>query len=250
MVLRRIAEHIKDQNWFIVALEFTLVVAGVFIGIQVANWNDARQDRADETRFLVQLHGDIELAEQLSLRVRERRLARVDDIISGLDVLLERSQRNVLTDRECSAIAASHYLGIVAADLASFTELMSAGRIDIIRDNELRRNLIQFQQVRSSLRDLITILTNDGLALPQIFPDLISIDTRYDEESGEVRMTASCDLEGMRASRPFLNAATANADAYDAYIRDGLQPWSDQLSRLHDRIDRILGIDHERSAAP
>ena len=243
-------KHVRDQNWFAVGLDFLIVVVGVFIGIQVADWNEGRKDRADEARFLVQLHSDIELAERLSQRVRERRLDRIDGIMSGVDVLFERSQRNVLTDRECRAIAASHYLVISTADFAAFTELMSAGRIDIIRDDDLRRNLIQFQQVRSSLRDLITILKSDTLALPQIFPDLISIDARYDDESGEVRSTTSCDLYGMRASRPFLNAATANADAYDAYVRDGLQPWSDQLSRLHDRIDRILGVDHAGKAAP
>ena len=36
----------------------------------------------------------------------------------------------------------------------------------------------------------------------------------------------------------------ARQDRADAYVRDGLQPWSDQLSRLHEQIDRILGIDH------
>ena len=250
MILRRIAENIRDQNWFVVALEFTLVVAGVVIGLQVTAWNEDRKDRADEARFLVQLHGDIELAEQLSQRVRERRLERIDGIISGLDVLFERGDRDALTDAECSAIAASHYLDITTADLAAFTELASAGRINIIRDDELRRNLIQFQQVRTSLREMITVLTQDGLALPQLFPDLISIDGRFDEEGEEVRMTISCDLDSMRKSRPFLNAASENADAYDAYTRDGLQPWSEQLTRLHAQIDRILDLDHDRSAAP
>ena len=38
MILRRITSHLKDQNWFAVCLDLSIVV-GVFIGIQVANWN-------------------------------------------------------------------------------------------------------------------------------------------------------------------------------------------------------------------
>ena len=44
MLLRRITKHVKDQNWTAVALDFFIVVVGVFIGIQVANWNEARND--------------------------------------------------------------------------------------------------------------------------------------------------------------------------------------------------------------
>ena len=44
MILRRITEHVKAQNWFAVGLDFLIVVVGVFIGIQVSNWNAARSD--------------------------------------------------------------------------------------------------------------------------------------------------------------------------------------------------------------
>lgn len=46
MILRRITEPMKDQNWFAVGIELVILVLGVFIGIQVANWNEARKDRA------------------------------------------------------------------------------------------------------------------------------------------------------------------------------------------------------------
>ncbi len=39
MLLRRITEHVKAQNWFAVGIDFFIVVIGVFLGIQVANWN-------------------------------------------------------------------------------------------------------------------------------------------------------------------------------------------------------------------
>ncbi len=244
MILARLSRAVREQNWFAVVLEFFIVIVGVVIAFQVTAWNEARQDRADEARFLLRLHSDIELAESLSQRVRERRLERIDDIVGAIDILFGRTDATELSQAQCSSLASSNFFDINTADLAAFSELAGAGRIGIIRDDELRRNLIQYQQVRASLRDLITVRASDGIALPQVFPDLISMDARYDSKSSEVRATISCDLSGMRVNRHFLNAASANADGYDAYVRDGLQPWSDQLSRLHEQIDRILGIDH------
>ena len=48
MILRRVIEHVKKQHWTAVFLDFVIVVLGVFIGIQVSNWNAARADRAEE----------------------------------------------------------------------------------------------------------------------------------------------------------------------------------------------------------
>ena len=44
MILRRLTKHVKDQNWFAVALDFVIVVAGILIAFQITNWSAARQD--------------------------------------------------------------------------------------------------------------------------------------------------------------------------------------------------------------
>ncbi|MEX0644261.1 MAG: DUF6090 family protein [Parvularculaceae bacterium] len=59
MILRRVIEHVKAQNWFAVAIDFVIVVTGVFIGIQVSNWNAARGDRVKEAAYLTQLVDDM-----------------------------------------------------------------------------------------------------------------------------------------------------------------------------------------------
>ncbi|WDI32184.1 hypothetical protein PUV54_03130 [Hyphococcus flavus] len=59
MLLRRVIEHVKTQNWTAVALDFVIVVVGVFIGIQVSNWNDARGERQRETQILGDIATDI-----------------------------------------------------------------------------------------------------------------------------------------------------------------------------------------------
>ena len=45
MILRRISHAFRKQDWFTVLIETLIVVFGVFIGLQVNNWNEARRDR-------------------------------------------------------------------------------------------------------------------------------------------------------------------------------------------------------------
>ena len=45
MILSRAIEHLKRQHWAGAFIELVIVVLGVFIGIQVTNWNQARIER-------------------------------------------------------------------------------------------------------------------------------------------------------------------------------------------------------------
>lgn len=66
MLLRRVTQHIKAQDWFAVGIDFVIVVVGVFIGIQVANWNDSRAFNARELVLLEELKSEIRDGIELS----------------------------------------------------------------------------------------------------------------------------------------------------------------------------------------
>ena len=55
MILRSVMKHVRDQNWVAVGLDFLIVIVGVFIGIQVANWNDERAQDVRESQLLAEL---------------------------------------------------------------------------------------------------------------------------------------------------------------------------------------------------
>jgi hypothetical protein len=55
MILRRLTENLRAQNWTAIAIEFLIVVVGVFIGTQVANWNQQRLAKVETQRMLEQL---------------------------------------------------------------------------------------------------------------------------------------------------------------------------------------------------
>jgi len=52
MLLRRVMDHVRDQNWFAVGIDFVSVVAGIPIAFQVTEWNEDREDRGWERTFL------------------------------------------------------------------------------------------------------------------------------------------------------------------------------------------------------
>ena len=49
MRLRRVTEHIKQQNWFAIGIDFIIVVVGVLLAFQITAWNERRLefDRLD-----------------------------------------------------------------------------------------------------------------------------------------------------------------------------------------------------------
>lgn len=56
MILRRVISHFRKQEWTAIALDFVIVVVGVFVGIQVSNWNEERRTRMVEHDLLNRLY--------------------------------------------------------------------------------------------------------------------------------------------------------------------------------------------------
>ena len=59
MILRRLSQSLKEQNWTAIVIEFILLVSGVFLGIQVANWNAERVDNERAQAYLERIRDDI-----------------------------------------------------------------------------------------------------------------------------------------------------------------------------------------------
>ena len=72
MLLRRITKHVTDQNWFAVFLDFVIVVVGVFIGIQVANWNEERQQKQTTKHYIERLVDELNENKRRVKRQRKR----------------------------------------------------------------------------------------------------------------------------------------------------------------------------------
>jgi hypothetical protein len=62
MILRRVIAHFRKQEWTAIFLDFVIVVVGVFVGLQVNNWNEARVERRAEIGYLAAMEDDVEFS--------------------------------------------------------------------------------------------------------------------------------------------------------------------------------------------
>ena len=59
MILRRVIEHTRKQEWTAIFIDLVIVVVGVFIGIQVSNWNIERETNRRAAVFTERLKADL-----------------------------------------------------------------------------------------------------------------------------------------------------------------------------------------------
>jgi len=236
MILRRVIAHFRKQEWTAIAIDFLIVVLGVFVGLQVNDWNEARKNRKDEHFFLARLHEDLSSAEARSSRLLQRRIDKRDALVSATQTLLGKSGRETLSEEECDAIGTSHIFRFAVAELPALTELQGAGRLSIIQDDRTRGALIGLRQAQYLLRDAMDE-SDWAVPLGDQFPDLLAVDATLVDERVSMRLKSVCDVAAMRASRTFLNVLSGNAARYDAYVRFYLEPWAAQFETARKLVD-------------
>ena len=238
MLLRRITKHVKDQNWFAVGIDFFIVVVGVFIGIQVANWNEARILKTEEAAFLVRLHQETVSAEALILGNIGRQNGRFQAFESGLTKLTAEAP-DPLTADECQGLSASAIVSSAVPILPSVEELQQNRGMDLVSDAELKRALSSISQAARYIDDLVEKRSRYISEPGQNYPDLMKL-RHYIDESGEVRVAATCDYLAMRRNQRFLNAMTTNLDFQDA-LQKRVALLENGFSDLRHRLDQLVG---------
>ena len=147
MILRRLTQSLKSQHWMAIAIEFVLLVSGVFLGIQVANWNEAQKDKQREAEFISRLSRDFEKIDaRLDMNIQawtvksQAPLRALDDV--------KAFRKTGAWPRPAAAVLAdvdnSFDSRIPAPRAATYIELLSAGQLGLIRNTKLRDALLDY----------------------------------------------------------------------------------------------------------
>lgn len=72
MFLRRLVDHVRSLHWTMIFIDLVIVVVGVFIGMQVNNWNEARQERQRAAQLLDTLRVDMRDYDQAAAGMLKR----------------------------------------------------------------------------------------------------------------------------------------------------------------------------------
>ncbi len=250
MLLRRFAEHVKAQNWLAVALDFAIVVLGVFIGLQVQAWAVERDRQKNEGDYLARLHGEVE--QLLATRARyDRTRAKFSADLIGAIETLDLDDANVsLSLEQCDAIAGSAHTTIPPAELPTVAELLSTGRLDQLTSATVRTAVLTYVQEAARARDLIMVITDSGRDLGKAHPHLITHHVGPSRSvEDEIWLNPECRTGAMRADPAFRNELGENAYMYNVYAKRAVLPVSAQLAALHKVLDAEIGVEHPADAA-
>lgn len=144
MIPRRVAQHAKTQNWFAVALDLFIVIIGVFIGIEVANWNQTRQDRQEERRYYGQLLVDLR-SDLKSFAEAERRADRHDKAAQlVLDRLSGKAPPQASLGQMARAIHLAGWIYIPPVSRGTYNELVSTGNLGLLRNSQLKSEIANY----------------------------------------------------------------------------------------------------------
>ena len=138
MLLRRISQHVKEQNWTAVLIDFLIVVLGVFVGIQVQAWYESQREQKLVRDYLQRLNEDF----SLSITGTERTRAFVSENLENLGIVLNSLRECSLADEEKDRFANGlfHMGKLIPAQFVDGTleELRASGRLLLVNNDALR----------------------------------------------------------------------------------------------------------------
>ena len=161
MILRRMADAIYEQNWFTVVLEVLIVVVGIFIGLQVDDWNEARKESALEAVYLQRLLVDTdEMLAQHAAHV-ERAGPKIAAIIVSLDAL--RSCKLAPGAEEALELTLLEHQGLerLVVVRTTYDEMVASGALARIDDLKLKSEISKVFSQAAIYQNYIDYFTTD-----------------------------------------------------------------------------------------
>lgn len=148
-------DEAADRRWAMarrLAAEFVVIVVGVLVALGVDAARDARSDRLREATYLQQLHADLlATAEDLDEAISVDRRARdgADRAITALNAATLPPSDSLAT----WVVAATNSSAAFYPTLGTVTALVESGELRLLRDEDLRRTVLQYHSgVESALR--------------------------------------------------------------------------------------------------
>lgn len=240
MIIHRIAKNIRQQNWFTVFIEFVIVVVGIYVGLQVDDWNQARKDKLLEQEYLERLYDDLNgsLEDFLEYYQWDR------NRLNNQYIVLTSLRAGKLEEQDKAAFAS----GLAMAGIhnpprrrwGTVEELISTGNISLIDDLELRtaisetsgeyernQEIYRESQARSAMLQASIRAHYDVVRFHWLWAGHAEVDY---------------DFEALAADKNFLNTFSNLHTSSDLSFTFSLRPIRD-IQTLRDTLAEKLGKD-------
>lgn len=204
MLFRRVAQHVKAQNWTAVGIDFVIVVVGVFIGLQVANWNDARSENERVAAQLESFRTELILARD-DFAISQ---AYYEDRIEGVSTLRRRLEQggDFPADEFNPLVVSAIRGGSLNMAFPGYEELTNTGAISKVADERLRGLLHEWDTQLTLINNTDVVLEDAraNLIIPAVlegtnFGNALQTDERYMDLTVADRF--EFDIEEIRSNR-------------------------------------------------
>jgi hypothetical protein len=144
VILQRLTNALRRQDWVSVAIEISIVVLGVFIGLQVNLWAEERnlESRRLRTLDLLQQEATANLVEL------DERITSDEKKLSGLALMADTVTAGELRDRDTAAferaLAQTMYFASVNVQSGMYRALEQSGDLAALEDISLTSQLNNF----------------------------------------------------------------------------------------------------------
>ena len=249
MLLRRVIEHVKAQNWTAVALDFVIVVVGILIAFQITEWSSQRGDRLRERQIVADMLADLEIDRAqyaTAMTVAVRRVAAANASLKGaglapleFDYVVPNAYDSelVIAARDFPSTPERLWTDVVIGyfptpSTATYDALVGAGDTRIIRDRALVRAIQTYRNWIDSV-----IRQNDKLTA--IRQETLNAGAAYGL-APYVRLTPS-DYFQLIESHSDLAAAIRISATFTIFHHGDVRSADEQAAELQARLSDYLG---------
>ena len=228
------------------------MVLGIFLGLQVSQWYEGRQELALKASILERLHSEFEaIAGEVDGAIRFHQ----DEVLA-----LELVHQSIKKGNVSAADESSFRMGLRNAtsyDLGSgrsgtYVEILSSGQFRLIQDQELRSALSRYDQLVSQADSLFSIFQENQRKYEPILDRYVTYGPVQRRESDKIMTgeffvagdVVEYDIDAMLLDEQFLNAMRRLME-YHVYF----QVWHSRVSLSAQRVLGLIDSD-QRSLSP
>lgn len=244
MLLRRVSENLKSQNWTAVWLDLGIVILGIFLGLQVSQWYEGRQEIALEESILDRLRsefGDISDVAKTAIRNHQ-------EMIVALELVNQSLRKGYLapededTFRTGLSRAMDYDLG--PGRSGTYIEILSAGQLRLLRSQKIRTALRNYDDLVLKAGPLLSGFQSSQRKHETVF-------NRHLERGPVIEQEYDVMPTGVIFLHPEITGFDFEEMTEDEAFRDSIQRlieyhtnfqfWHTQISQSADRVLSQLG---------
>ena len=249
MIIQRAAHALKVQDWSTIMIELLVVVVGIFLGLQVDDWNDKRKEAAREEAYLQRLLADIDEMISRHESYEEEAKSKLNSLIASLDAL--RSCTLAPEAVESFEYTLLEHQGLPRLEIvrSSFDEMVASGSLAGIDDPRLKRKISEVYSEAVAAQQFIEYFTADLGRASDIIWHHVSFDLkagtsdRVDSLASWAAeghsLTVSYDFETLCNEATFKNALVEVFDSTKDRLGVGTE-FSNELLSLRSILEEAL----------